>query len=77
MMRLVLELAATLLLCVWLQVISSDPTGKLCPEVDGNSESCVCRSPKGILDLRALSNRNGTARYGYCKPSLEKCDSCQ
>lgn len=62
MMRLVVELAAALL-CLKLCTVCPEPTGKLCPEVDGNSETCVCRSPKGILDLRALSNRNGTARY--------------
>ncbi len=57
-----LFLFAGSLLWVELCPTLSEPTGEMCPEVDENSESCVCRSPEGILDLRELSNRNGTAR---------------
>jgi len=40
----------------------AEPTGEICPAVDDNSETCICQSPKGVIDLRQLSNRNGTAR---------------
>ena len=35
---------------------------QLCPAVDENSETCVCRTSQGIIDLTALANRDGTAR---------------
>lgn len=36
-------------------------TGKKCPPVEGRSETCVCKSDKGIIDVTPLSKKDGTA----------------
>ena len=56
---------ASLLVAVLLGTSLAEQTIQLCPEVDGNSETCVCKSPDGIIDLRDLSSRNGTPRCCY------------
>ena len=47
------------------QVVPStaDPTGTRCPPVQGVTETCVCKSDKGVIDLRYLANNDGTPRY--------------
>ena len=50
------------LLCLPSSVVTS-PSGKRCSPAPGRSETCVCKSDKGIIDLTSLSNNDGTARY--------------
>ena len=40
----------------------ADPTGTKCPAVPGRSETCVCKTDKGVIDLTSLSKKDGTAR---------------
>ena len=42
---------------------SADPTGTKCAPAPGRSESCVCQTKDGIIDMTSLSNDNETARY--------------
>ena len=52
---------------VFLPVVPSlaEPTGVPCPPAPGRSETCVCKSDKGIIDVTPLSDRGGGARYVY------------
>lgn len=43
-------------------VVDADPTGTRCPPAPGRSESCVCKTNKGVIDLTVFSNKDGTAR---------------
>ena len=49
------------LLCVPSPVVAG-PTGTQCPPAPGRSETCVCQSDKGIIDLTPLSKSDGTPR---------------
>ena len=52
------------LLCLPSMVVTS-PSGTPCPPAPGRSETCVCKSDKGIIDLTSLSKNDGTPRY-FC-----------
>ena len=40
----------------------AQPTGTRCPSAPGRSETCVCKTDKGIIDVTPLSRKDGTAR---------------
>lgn len=44
-------------------VVVTEPSGTQCPPAPGRSETCVCKSDKGIIDLTSLSKNDGTPRY--------------
>jgi hypothetical protein len=44
-------------------VVVTTPSGTRCPPAPGRSETCVCKSDKGIIDLTPLSKNDGTPRY--------------
>lgn len=50
------------LLCLPSLVVTG-PSGTRCPPAPGRSETCVCKSDKGIIDLTPLSKNDGTPRY--------------
>ena len=50
------------LTCLMSSVVDADPTGTRCPPAPGRSESCVCKTDKGVIDLTVFSNKDGTAR---------------
>ena len=56
---------SVLLGLVFVQVVPSlaQPTGTLCPSAPGRSESCVCKSDKGVIDVTSLSKKDGTPMY--------------
>ena len=41
---------------------AAQQTGRKCPPAPGRTESCVCQTDKGVIDMTSLSNRDGTAR---------------
>ena len=45
-------------------------TGTRCPPAPGRSETCVCKTDKGVIDMTALSNLNGSARYRKFQDSM-------
>ena len=51
------------LVCVLVVPTVAQPTGTRCPPAPGRSETCVCKTDKGIIDLTVLSNTDGTPRY--------------
>ena len=38
-------------------------TGTKCPPAPGRTESCVCKTDKGVIDMTPFANTDGTARY--------------
>ena len=44
---------------------TADPSGIKCAPVPGKTETCVCQTQDGIIDMTPLSNDNETAR---CMP---------
>ena len=50
---------------VLLQVLpaSADPTGTKCAPAPGRTETCVCQTQGGVIDMTSLANINETARY--------------
>ena len=42
--------------------VGADPTGTRCPPAPGRSESCVCKTDKGVIDLTSLSRKDGKPR---------------
>ena len=36
---------------------AAQQTGKRCPPAPGRTESCVCQTDKGVIDMTSLSNR--------------------
>ena len=38
------------------------PPGSPCPSPPGMNSTCVCQTPYGVVDLRSVASRNGTAR---------------
>ena len=41
---------------------AAQQTGTRCPPAPGRSETCVCQTDRGVIDLTSLSNRDGSAR---------------
>lgn len=63
------RLALSLFLVGWYAVVppsAGNPTGTKCEAVEG-APSCVCKSPKGVVNLTKVANFDGTPRYN---PSL-------
>ena len=69
--------SVTLLIFIQIVVLvlpsSADPTGTKCAPAPGRSESCVCQTKDGIIDMTSLSNDNGTARCERDKIILDWC----
>ena len=40
---------------------TAQQTGTRCPPAPGRSETCVCKSDKGVIDVTSLSKSDGTA----------------
>ena len=59
------KFSLSLFLLCWCAVVSpsaGDPTGTKCEAVEG-APSCVCRSPRGVIDLTKIASFDGTPRY--------------
>ena len=47
-----------------LAVVMADPTGSQCSQPAGRSDTCVCETSDGVIDLTGLANDDGeSARY--------------
>lgn len=42
--------------------VGAGPTGTRCPPAPGRSETCVCMTDKGVVDLTSLSRKDGSPR---------------
>ena len=40
-------------------------TGTKCPPAPGRTETCVCKTSEGVIDMTPFANSDGTARYMY------------
>lgn len=40
---------------------AAQQTGTRCPPAPGRSETCVCKTDKGVIDVTSLSKSDGTA----------------
>jgi hypothetical protein len=65
-MAVVTDVSVMLLMLIQSLVLvlpsSADPTGTKCAPALGRSETCVCQTQDGIIDMTSLSNGNETAR---------------
>ena len=56
--------SAALISLQQLAVVMGDPTGTQCNPPEGRSDTCVCQTSDGVIDLTGLANDDGeTARY--------------
>lgn len=40
-------------------IVVAVPTGTQCSPPEGRSETCVCQTPDGVIDLTGLANYDG------------------
>ena len=53
-------LASVVLISHWqLTIVMADPTGTQCSPPEGRSETCVCQTSDGVIDLTGLANDDG------------------
>ena len=59
-----LSLSASLglIFIVFIVPSTGQQTGTRCPPAPGRSETCVCKTDKGVIDMTSLSNSDGSAR---------------
>ena len=49
-----------------LAIVVADPTGTQCSQPEGRSDTCVCQTSDGVVDLTGLANYDGeSARYHF------------
>ena len=69
-----LPLSALLLGLIFAVVVHvpsvAQQTGIRCPPAPGRSETCVCKTDKGVIDMTSLSNSDGSARYRNFQDSI-------
>ena len=39
--------------------VTADPTGTQCSRPEGSSDTCVCQTADGVVDLTSLSSEDG------------------